>query len=176
VGDDARPTGDGDDTASASGSDGGGGPPGDDGGDGGDGPPGDGGDGDDDDDDEVDPDHVRALAAELQATREELDDLEDRVDTKTVHRDDIAAELKRYVRARQRRGHATGWGPYIVLLYGTLMTLGAFYYLGGVWALASMLVVWLSTLGLYVVMLFVGMFVGAGRKLGSLRDLVGGLR
>jgi hypothetical protein len=55
-----------------------------------------------------------------------------------------------------RRGHARGWGPYLVLLYGTVMTLGAFYYLAGWVAVAAMLVVWLSTLGLYVVMLVTG--------------------
>ena len=139
--------------------------------------PADGGPGDGDGDrGGADPERVQALARELQATRAELSELEERVDEKTVHRDDIAAELKRYVRARQRRGHATGWGPYLVLLYGTGMSLGAFYYLGGWVVVAVLLVVWLSTLGLYVVMLFVGALVGAGRKLGGAREVVGKLR
>lgn len=148
----------------------------------GDGSGGDDGDGDDDDDG-VDRAHVRAVAEQLRetqetlaATRGELDDLEERVDDRTVHRDDVRAELRRYVRARQRRGHATGWGPYLVILYGTAMTLGAFYYLGGPWAIAAMLVVWLSTLGLYVFMVVVGAFVGVGRKFGRVRDLVSRFR
>jgi membrane protein len=124
----------------------------------------------------TDPERVRALAEEVAATRDQLADLESRVDEKTVHRDDVTAELKRYVRARQRRGHATGWGPYIVLLYGTAMSLGAFYYLGGWVVIAALLVVWLSTLGLFVVMLLAGALIGAGRKLGGARDVVGKLR
>jgi len=124
----------------------------------------------------ADPERVRALAAELAATREQLADLESRVDEKTVHRDDVTAELKRYVRARQRRGHATGWGPYLVLLYGTAMSLGAFYYLGGWVVIAALVVVWLSTLGLFVVMLLAGALIGAGRTLGRARDIVGKLR
>ncbi|MFB6150323.1 MAG: ribonuclease BN [Haloarculaceae archaeon] len=116
------------------------------------------------------------VAADLESLRSDLDALESRIDDRTVHRDDLEAELKRYVRARQRRGHATGWGPYLVLLYGTAMTVAAFYYLGGVWAILAMVVVWLSTLGLFVVMLVVGGFLGLGRRLGGLRDLVGKLR
>jgi hypothetical protein len=161
-------------------------------GDGDDGSPGDGGGGGDgggsDDEDEdgepaVDPERVAAMAKELvdtrealAATREELDELESRVDDKTVHRDDVTAELRRYVRARQRRGHATGWGPYLVMLYGTAMTLGAFYYLGGPWAVAAMLVIWLSTLGLYVFAFVVGATVAAGRTVGRLRDLASQFR
>jgi Flp pilus assembly protein TadB len=125
---------------------------------------------------DADPERTRALAEELAATREELSELESRVDEKTVHRDDVTAELKRYVRARQRRGHATGWGPYLVLLYGTAMSLGAFYYLGGWVVVAALLVVWLSTLGLFVVMLLASALIGAGRKLGGARDIVGKLR
>ena len=149
---------------------------------------GDGGGSDDEDEDEdgepaVDPERVAAMAKELvdtrealAATREELDELESRVDDKTVHRDDVTAELRRYVRARQRRGHATGWGPYLVMLYGTAMTLGAFYYLGGPWAVAAMLVIWLSTLGLYVFAFVVGATVTAGRTVGRLRDLASRFR
>lgn len=108
--------------------------------------------------------------------REELEALQTRLDEKTVHRDDIRSELRRYVRKRQRRGHATGWGPYVVLLYGTAMTLGAFYYLTNWAAVAAMLVVWLSTLGLYVLMVILGSFLAAGRTAAGLRDLVGRLR
>ena len=85
------------------------------------------------------------------------------VDAKTVSRQDVETELKGYVRRRLRRGQARGWGPYLVLLYGTLMTVGAFRYLDGGWAIGAMLVVWLSTLGLYVLMLIVGVGIkGAG--------------
>jgi YihY family inner membrane protein len=100
---------------------------------------------------------------ELAALREEFESFREDVDDRTLHREDVEQDLKRYVRRRMRRGHARGWGPYVVLLYGTLMTLGAFYYLDGVWAVLSMLVVWLSVLGLYVVMLVVGVtFTAAG--------------
>ncbi|MFC7197139.1 ribonuclease BN [Halosimplex aquaticum] len=113
---------------------------------------------------------------EVDELRDELEALRERIDEKTVHRDDIRAELRRYVRKRQRRGHATGWGPYLVLLYGTAMTIGAFYYLSNWVAVAAMLVVWLSTLGLYVFMVVMGSFIAAGRKAAGLRDLVGKFR
>jgi len=95
---------------------------------------------------------------ELAQLREEFESFRDDVEDRTLHRDEIKSDLQRYVRRRMRRGHARGWGPYIVLLYGTIMTLGAFYYLQdqGLWAVLAMLVIWLSTLGLYVVMVLVG--------------------
>jgi len=94
---------------------------------------------------------------ELAQLREEFEEFREDVEDRTLHRDDVEGDLRQYVRRRMRRGHARGWGPYVVLLYGTIMTLGAFYYLQGVWAVLSMLVVWLSTLGLYVVMVVVGL-------------------
>jgi len=94
---------------------------------------------------------------ELEELREEFEEFRDDVEDRTLHRDDVESDLKRYVRRRMRRGHARGWGPYVVLLYGTIMTLGAFYYLQSIWAVLAMLVVWLSTLGLYVVMVVVGL-------------------
>ena len=94
---------------------------------------------------------------ELEQLREEFEEFRDDVEDRTLHRDDVESDLKQYVRRRMRRGHARGWGPYLVLLYGTVMTLGAFYYLQNVWAVLAMLVVWLSTLGLYVVMVVVGL-------------------
>lgn len=107
--------------------------------------------------------------------RGELEELEERVDDRTVHREELEGDLKGYVRNRVRRGHAHGWGPYLVLLYGTVMTLGAFYFLSGGWAILAMLVVWLSTLGLYVLMLLVGLTVSAtgltGRLLDRLRNI-----
>ncbi|MEF8774774.1 MAG: YihY/virulence factor BrkB family protein, partial [Halobacteriales archaeon] len=80
------------------------------------------------------------LQPELDGVREDLREFEDDVDRRTVERDALEAELKRYVRRRQRRGHAQGWGPYLVLLYGTILTLGAFYYLEGLVALGAMIV------------------------------------
>ena len=117
---------------------------------------------------EVDPDEVDAL-------REDLEDLAADLEEKTKAREDLEADLRRYVRWRQRRGHASGWGPYLVLLYGTIMTLGAFYLLSGGWAILAMLVVWLSTLGLYALMVIVGLVAAGvglpGRVLERLRSL-----
>jgi membrane protein len=111
---------------------------------------------------------------DLAELRSELERFEEEIEDRTVHRDDLEAELKGYVRGRTRRGHAHGWGPYLVLLYGTVMTLGAFYFLSGVWAILAMLVVWLSTLGLYALMVIVGVTVTAlglpGKALDRLRD------
>jgi membrane protein len=107
--------------------------------------------------------------AELRA---EIDALEEQIDDRTLHRDEIERDLKRYVRKRVRRGHATGWGPYLVLLYGTVMTLGAFYFLSGWVAMLSMIVIWLSTLGLYALMLLVGVTVNAAGVPGKLLDAV----
>ena len=161
--------------AGGSGSPGGPGDPGDPGGPGGpDGPGGPGGDGPGRRD--VDPERVEYLASELADLQEEVEGLESRVADRTVHRDDIEAELRRYVRARQRRGHATGWGPYLVLLYGVVMTLGAFYYLGGIWAILAMIVVWLSTLGLYVVMVVLSTGISVTRRVAALRGLIGRFR
>lgn len=103
-----------------------------------------------------DPEELDDQVDELRA---QLDALENSVEDRTVHREELEAELKRYVRERIRRGHARGWGPYLVLLYGTGMTIGAFYYLSGGWAILAMIIIWLSTLGLYAVMLLVGLGV-----------------
>jgi YihY family inner membrane protein len=111
---------------------------------------------------------------DLAELRSELERFEEEIEDRTVHRDELETELKQYVRRRTRRGRARGWGPYLVLLYGTAMTLGAFYFLSGVWAVLAMVVVWLSTLGLYALMVVVGATVAAagmpGRVLGRLRD------
>ncbi|MFC6863511.1 YihY/virulence factor BrkB family protein [Halomicroarcula sp. GCM10025817] len=109
---------------------------------------------------------------ELAALREEFESFREEVDDRTLHREDVEADLKQYVRRRMRRGHVRGWGPYVVLLYGTLMTLGAFYYLQGAWAVLAMLVVWLSTLGLYVVMVVVGVTFSAAGVPGRVADRV----
>ncbi|MFQ3284775.1 MAG: membrane protein [Natronomonas sp.] len=110
------------------------------------------------------------LREDLEQLYDELDRFEDRIDERTVHREEIERDLKRYIRARSRRGKARGWGPYLVLLYGTLMTLGAFYFLPGGWAVLAMLVVWLSTLGLYALMLVVGTTLTVAGLPGRLKD------
>ena len=109
---------------------------------------------------------------ELEQLRREFESFREDVEDRTLPREDVEADLKKYVRRRMRRGHARGWGPYVVLLYGTLMTLGAFYYLQGLWAVLAMLVVWLSTLGLYVVMVVVGITVSAAGVPGRVADRV----
>ncbi len=113
------------------------------------------------------------LHEELERLYDELDRFEERIDERTVHRETIERDLRRYVRTQVRRGKATGWGPYLVLLYGTAMTLGAFFFLGGGWAILAMVVIWLSTLGLYALMLVVGTSVSAVRLPGRLRDRFG---
>jgi YihY family inner membrane protein len=116
------------------------------------------------------------VEAELERLYDELDRFEEEFEDRTVHREEIERELKQYVRGRVRRGKARGWGPYLVLLYGTAMTLGAFVFLSGGWAILALLVVWLSTLGLYVLMLLVGGVVGAAGLPGRLRDRFGAFR
>lgn len=110
------------------------------------------------------------LREELERLYDELDRFEERIDDRTVHREEIESDLKRYVRRRVRRGKATGWGPYLVLLYGTAMTLGAFVSLSSGWAVLAMLVIWLSTLGLYALMLLVGTTVTVAGLPGRLKD------
>lgn len=119
---------------------------------------------------------VQRLNRELAELREQLDEFEDDVEDRTVNRDSVENDLKRYVRRRIRRGHARGWGPYIVLLYGTAMTIGAFVYLEGVWAILAMLVLWLSTLGLYVLMMLVTTTINVLGIPGRLRDAIGDWR
>jgi YihY family inner membrane protein len=116
------------------------------------------------------------LKAEIERLREEIDEFEADIEERTVHRGDIEGDLKRYVRKRVRRGHARGWGPYLVLLYGTAMTIGAFYLLSGGWAVLAMIVVWLSTLGLYVLMVLVGAGLSLLEAPGRIRDAVGAWR
>ena len=108
----------------------------------------------------------------VQDLRAEIDELQERIDERTLHRDEVEKDLKRYVRRRVRRGHATDWGPYVVLLYGTIMTLGAFYLLSDLAAMVAMLVVWLSVLGLYVVMLVVGFSINVLGIPSRLRDRI----
>jgi YihY family inner membrane protein len=99
---------------------------------------------------------IEDLEDRLDEVREDLDAFEADVEERTVDRPDLESELKAYVRRRMRRGHARGWGPYLVLLYGTVMTLGAFYLLSDLVALVAMIVIFLSTLGLYVLFVLAG--------------------
>ena len=117
---------------------------------------------------------VEELRSRLDELRADLDAFRSDVDDRTLHRAAVEAELRRYVRGRLRRGHARGWGPYLVLLYGSAMTIGAFYLLQGGWAILAMLVIWLSTLGLYALMLVVGALLGAASLPGRALELVRG--
>ena len=115
--------------------------------------------GDTDADDQVEPrgaPDISALDERVAELRADLDAFEEDINERTVEKPKLEAELKRYVRARLRRGHARGWGPYLVLLYGVVLALGAFYFLDGGWAILAMVVTFLSTLGLYVVFVAVG--------------------
>ena len=115
---------------------------------------------------------ISELQDRVEELRADLDEFEDDVDARTVKKPELESELKRYVRRRMRRGHARGWGPYLVLLYGTLMTLGAFYFLDGGWAILAMLVLFLSTLGLYVLFVMVGLGLDALGAPGKAVDFV----
>jgi YihY family inner membrane protein len=114
--------------------------------------------------------------ADIAQLRRELERFEEEIEGRTVSRDELEADLRKYVRKRSRRGKARGWGPYLVLLYGTVMTLGAFFFLQGVWAVLAMLVVWLSTLGLYALMVLVGVTFTVVGLPGRLRDRISDLR
>lgn len=119
--------------------------------------------------DEPAPD-IAELDRQVAELRADLDDIDDR----TVEKAALESELKRYVRGRMRRGHARGWGPYLVLLYGVVLTLGAFYWLDGWVAIGAMLVLFLSTLGLYTLFLVVGVGLNLldvpGKALDAVRD------
>ncbi len=121
-----------------------------------------------------------SLQEKLDDLREDVDEFEAEIEERTVHREEIENDLRSYVRGRIRRGKARGWGPYLVLLYGTAMTIAAFVELAGVWAILAMLVIWLSTLGLYVLMLLVGIGIGAlsapGRAVRAVQGLIDTLR
>ncbi len=113
------------------------------------------------------------LESELYRISGELSRFEEAVEERTVDRPRLEADLRRYVRQRMRRNRARGWGPYLVLLYGTAMTLGAFQWLQGGWAILAMVVVWLSTLGLYVLMVLVSALLNLLAVPGRLRDAIG---
>ncbi|RZH68248.1 YihY/virulence factor BrkB family protein [Natrinema altunense] len=114
-----------------------------------------------------------ALREEVERLRDRVDAFEDDVEDRTVRRESLEGDLKRYVRRRVRRGHARDWGPYLVLLYGTAMSIAAFYFLNGGWAILALLVVWTSTLGVYVLMVLFGFGLSLLGIPGRLRNLVG---
>ncbi|XVH32972.1 YhjD/YihY/BrkB family envelope integrity protein [Haloferacaceae archaeon DSL9] len=100
---------------------------------------------------------IAELDERVAELRADLDTFESDIRERTVEKPDLEAELKRYVRSRMRRGHARGWGPYLVLLYGTVLTLGAFFtFESAGLAILAMLIIFLSTLGLYVIFITVG--------------------
>lgn len=117
---------------------------------------------------------LAALDEEVRRLRAELDSFESDVESRTVDKPRLETELKAYVRKRMRRGHARGWGPYLVLLYGTVLTLGAFYFLDGIYAIGAMIILGLSTLGLYTLFVMVGIGLNTletpGKALDYLRN------
>nr|WP_245742013.1 YihY/virulence factor BrkB family protein [Natrinema salaciae] len=117
-----------------------------------------------------------ALREEIERLRDRVDAFEDDVENRTVRKESLEGDLKRYVRRRVRRGHAQDWGPYLVLLYGTAMSIAAFYFLDGPWAILSMLVVWTSTLGVYVLMVLFGFGISVLGLPGRLRNAIGDRR
>lgn len=119
-----------------------------------------------------------ALQREIERLRAELDAFEMEVEERVVDRDALESDLKSYVRERVRSGKARGWGPYLVLLYGTAMTIAIALgdALTGGWAVLAILIIFLSTLGLYVVMVAVGLGLSALSIPGKLRSVVGSLR
>ncbi|PCR92810.1 YihY/virulence factor BrkB family protein [Natrinema ejinorense] len=119
---------------------------------------------------------AEVLREEIERLRDRVDAFEDDVEDRTVRKESLEGELKRYVRRRVRRGHAQDWGPYLVLLYGTAMSIAAFYFLEGPWAILSMLVVWTSTLGVYVLMVLFGFGISLLGIPGRLRNLIGDRR
>ena len=126
-------------------------------------------------DDESAPDIVD-LRDELRELRADVESFEEDIESRTVEKPEVESELKSYVRKQMRRGHARGWGPYLVLLYGTAMTIAAFAELTGGWAIGAMLVIWLSTLGLYTLMVMLGFGISAASLPGRISDRVSNLR
>ncbi|GAB7094635.1 hypothetical protein JCM30237_17880 [Halolamina litorea] len=113
---------------------------------------------------------VAELADEVEELRSELAGFEEDVEQRTVDRPQLEADLKAYVRSRMRRGKARGWGPYLVLLYGVALSLGAFYWLDGWAAVAAMLITFTSTLGLYVLFVMFGGVIGAAKTAGGFAE------
>ncbi|OVE86376.1 YihY/virulence factor BrkB family protein [Natronolimnobius baerhuensis] len=118
-------------------------------------------------------DDPAALREEIERLRDRVEEFEGNVERRTVEKDSLEGELKRYVRRRVRSGHAHGWGPYLVLLYGTAMSIAAFYFLEGIWAILAMFTVWTSTLGVYFLMVLFGAGLSILGIPGRLRNRIG---
>ncbi|MFD1598674.1 YihY/virulence factor BrkB family protein [Halobellus rarus] len=116
---------------------------------------------------------IDQLDRRVEELRADLDAFEEDVQSRTVERPDVESEMRRYVRGRLRRGKARGWGPYLVLLYGTAATIAAFYLLeDDLLAVVAMLVIYLSTLGLYALFVIFGVGLNALGVPGRLVDWV----
>jgi len=118
---------------------------------------------------------IEGLDRRVEELRAELESFEDDIEARTVDRPTLKADLERYVRGRLRRGKARGWGPYLVLLYGTVATISAFYFLDDdLLAVAAMVIIYLSTLGLYTLFVAFGVGLNAlgvpGRFVDWIRD------
>ena len=118
---------------------------------------------------------IEGLDRRIEEVRADLDAFEEDIDARTVDRPRLKADLERYVRGRLRRGKARGWGPYLVLLYGTAATISAFYFLDDdLLAVAAMVIIYLSTLGLYALFVVFGVGLNAlgvpGRVVDWIRD------
>lgn len=128
------------------------------------------------DDTDVDPrgaPDIEQLDRRVEELRSDLDAFEDDIRSRTVERPDVEADMRRYVRGQLRRGKARGWGPYLVLLYGTTATIAAFYLLeDDLLAVVAMLVIYLSTLGLYALFVVFGVGLNALGVPGRLVDWV----
>lgn len=127
------------------------------------------------DEDDSAPDIVD-LRDELRELQADVESFEEDIEERTVEKPELESELKTYVRKRMRRGHARGWGPYLVLLYGTIMTVAAFFWLQQWTAVLAMAVIWLSTLGLYTLMLLFGFGISAVSIPGRISDRISNLR
>jgi len=116
---------------------------------------------------------IDELDRRVEELRADLDAFESDVQSRTVDRPDVESEMRRYVRGRLRRGKARGWGPYLVLLYGTVATIAAFYFLqDDLLAVAAMVIIYLSTLGLYALFVVFGVGLNALGVPGRLVDWV----
>jgi len=114
---------------------------------------------------------VTELADDVEELRSELERFETDVDRRTVDRPQLEADLKAYVRSRMRQGKARGWGPYLILLYGTALSLGAFYWIDEGWvAIVAMLIAFTSSLGIYVVFVLFGGVIGAATTAAGIAD------
>lgn len=118
---------------------------------------------DDHSDPESEPERGEAAPdlADLAEGLEELRGSVEQLDDRTVEKPALETELKRYVRQQTKRRRARGWGPYLVLLYGTVMVVAAFRFLQGWFAIGAMLIAFLSTLGLYTLFVLVGLGLNA---------------